>query len=144
MHRAHGVNQRTACFLTIGALRQRGRNDPALPSQQESISPFDVIDTSVPPQKSKYRFCRVAGICCAPCASIVAQSVSAEKAASMLILTRRVGETITVGNDVRITVILVKGDKVRVGVDAPKDVGVYREEVYAEIRKAAEVAHPGG
>ena len=62
----------------------------------------------------------------------------------MLILTRRVGETITVGNDVRITVILVKGDKVRVGVDAPKDVDVYREEVYAEIRKAAEVAHPGG
>jgi len=47
----------------------------------------------------------------------------------MLILTRRVGETITIGEDVKVTVLGVKGNQVRVGIDAPKEVGVHREEI---------------
>ncbi len=52
----------------------------------------------------------------------------------MLILTRRVGETITIGNEINITVLGVSGHQVRVGIDAPKDVAVHREEIYARIQ----------
>jgi carbon storage regulator len=52
----------------------------------------------------------------------------------MLILTRRVGETITIGNEINVTVLGVSGAQVRVGVDAPKDVAVHREEIYARIQ----------
>lgn len=53
----------------------------------------------------------------------------------MLILTRRVGETLMVGDDVTVTVLGVKGNQVRIGVDAPKDVAVHREEIYQRIQK---------
>ena len=53
----------------------------------------------------------------------------------MLILTRRVGETLMVGDDVTVTVLGVKGNQVRIGVNAPKDVAVHREEIYERIRK---------
>jgi carbon storage regulator len=53
----------------------------------------------------------------------------------MLILTRRVGETLMVGDDVTVTVLGVKGNQVRIGVNAPKTTAVHREEVYARIRK---------
>lgn len=53
----------------------------------------------------------------------------------MLILTRRVGETVMIGNDVAITVLAVKGNQVRVGVSAPKDMPVHREEVFDRIKK---------
>lgn len=49
----------------------------------------------------------------------------------MLILTRRVGETVMIGDDVVVTVLRVKGNQVRIGVDAPKSVPVQREEIYA-------------
>lgn len=52
----------------------------------------------------------------------------------MLILTRRVGETITIGSEINVTVLGVSGAQVRVGIDAPKDVAVHREEVYARIQ----------
>ena len=52
----------------------------------------------------------------------------------MLILTRRVGETLVIGDDVTITVLGVRGNQVRVGVNAPKDVGVHREEIYQRIQ----------
>ena len=52
----------------------------------------------------------------------------------MLILTRRVGETLMVGDDVTITVLGVKGNQVRIGVNAPKDVAVHREEIYERIQ----------
>ena len=52
----------------------------------------------------------------------------------MLILTRRVGETLMVGDDVTITVLGVKGNQVRIGVNAPKDVAVHREEIYERIK----------
>jgi carbon storage regulator len=53
----------------------------------------------------------------------------------MLILTRRVGETLMIGDNVTVTVLGVKGNQVRIGVNAPKDVSVHREEIYDRIRK---------
>jgi carbon storage regulator len=53
----------------------------------------------------------------------------------MLILTRRIGETLVVGDEVTITVLGVKGNQVRLGVNAPKDVAVHREEIYQRIQK---------
>jgi carbon storage regulator len=56
----------------------------------------------------------------------------------MLILTRRVGETVMIGNDVTVTVLGVKGNQVRVGINAPKSVAVHREEIYERIKREQE------
>ena len=53
----------------------------------------------------------------------------------MLILTRRVGETVMIGNDVTVTVLGVKGNQVRVGINAPKNVAVHREEIFERIKR---------
>lgn len=56
----------------------------------------------------------------------------------MLILTRRVGETVMIGDNVTVTVLGVKGNQVRVGVNAPKEVAVHREEIYERIKREAQ------
>lgn len=52
----------------------------------------------------------------------------------MLILTRRIGETIRIGNDVRVTVLAIKGDQLRLGINAPRAVSLHREEIYERIQ----------
>lgn len=58
----------------------------------------------------------------------------------MLILTRRVGETLMIGDDVTITILSVRGGQIRVGVNAPKNTAVHREEVYEKMRKESAAA----
>ena len=61
----------------------------------------------------------------------------------MLILTRRVGETIMIGDGVTVTVLGVKGNQVRIGVNAPKDIAVHREEIYERIKAEQSGDAPG-
>jgi carbon storage regulator len=53
----------------------------------------------------------------------------------MLILTRRVGETLMIGNDIAVTVVGIKASQIKLGIEAPKDVPVHREEVYIRVQK---------
>ena len=61
----------------------------------------------------------------------------------MLILTRKVGETVVIGDEVEVTIMAIKGNQVRVGVKAPRDMTVHREEVYEQLR-AGGLAAGGG
>ncbi len=56
----------------------------------------------------------------------------------MLILTRRVGETLMIGNDVTVTVLGVKGNQVRIGINAPTNIAVHREEIYERVKREQE------
>lgn len=59
----------------------------------------------------------------------------------MLILSRRIGETIMIGNDIRLTVVGVQGMQVKLGIDAPKHVEVHREEIYLRIQAEKSTAN---
>ena len=63
---------------------------------------------------------------------------------NMLILTRRVGETLMIGDEVTVTVLGVKGNQVRIGVNAPRDVAVHREEIYDRIKSEQEQKNSTG
>lgn len=54
----------------------------------------------------------------------------------MLVLTRRPGESIVIGNDIVVTVVEIKGGQVRIGINAPREIQVHREEIYAQVRQA--------
>ncbi len=63
----------------------------------------------------------------------------------MLALTRKVGESIVIGNNIEVTILEVKGEQVKIGIDAPKSIGIYRKEIYLQIQeenKHAVQSHP--
>jgi carbon storage regulator len=73
----------------------------------------------------------------------VGRAAGAAERQEMLILTRRVGETLMIGDEITVTVLGVKGNQVRLGVRAPKDVSVHREEIYQRIRSEDGAADGG-
>lgn len=61
----------------------------------------------------------------------------------MLILTRRINETLNIGDDVQVTVLGIKGNQVRIGINAPRDVPVHREEIYQRIKREERMNEQG-
>ncbi len=62
----------------------------------------------------------------------------------MLVLTRKPGQTITIGDDIKVTIMEIKGGQVKLGVEAPKNIAVYREEVYLKVQQENVIAAQAG
>ena len=62
----------------------------------------------------------------------------------MLVLTRKSGQGVVIGDDIRISIVSIDGDRVRVGIEAPKEISVHREEVYLEIKRENQQAKVAG
>ena len=60
----------------------------------------------------------------------------------MLIVTRNIGESIIIKDDIKVTIVAIKGNQVKVGVDAPEDITVHREEIYERIKKEEKAKNP--
>jgi carbon storage regulator len=65
----------------------------------------------------------------------LAQRISSRGGAGMLVLTRKGNQSIMIGDDIEVSVLAIMGEKVRIGIDAPRDVPVFRKEVYVEIQR---------
>lgn len=89
------------------------------------IAPFAPRDTIL---EASYYLCKVM------ISNLARDSARELKETSMLILTRRIGETLMIGDEIAVTVVGVSGSQVRVGIEAPKDVEVHREEVYERVK----------
>ena len=61
----------------------------------------------------------------------------------MLVLTRKTGEAIQIGDDIEITIVSIKGDQIKLGINAPKNIEIHRKEIYLEIQKENEDASKG-
>lgn len=61
----------------------------------------------------------------------------------MLILGRNICQSLIIGDDIRVTILSIKGHQARIGIDAPKEISVHREEIYNQIKDKEEVKHPG-
>ena len=61
----------------------------------------------------------------------------------MLVLTRKLNESIMIGNDVKVTIVDVRGDQVKLGISAPRQIAVHREEIYREIQRESNIAASG-
>ena len=61
----------------------------------------------------------------------------------MLVLTRRPGQTLTIGNNVTVTVLGIRGSQVRIGISAPNDIAVHREEIVVQMTNPGRVSNPG-
>ncbi len=61
----------------------------------------------------------------------------------MLVLTRKLNESIMIGHDVKVTIVDVRGDQVKLGISAPRQIAVHREEVYMEIQRESKAGSPG-
>jgi carbon storage regulator len=72
-----------------------------------------------------------------------APSARPQRGAAMLVLSRKKNESIIINDNITVTVIEIRGDKVRLGIEAPKDVTVHRREVYEAIQNQARAAEPG-
>jgi carbon storage regulator len=73
----------------------------------------------------------------------LSNDTASREATSMLVLTRKSNQSIMIGDDIEVSVLAIMGEKVRIGIQAPRDIPVFRKEVYIEIQEEGSEAHKG-